>query len=147
MIYAGKIAQLLISEWIWSLTWGFYHNFINILFMLFLLKLFLGIRIIPAVLLSCCSQLTAFLFFNLFVISILVLGFGIEYDVITGWSSIPNQFYASFYLGLIYAVLQNLFFLLLNTYYKVHLSWVFIITLISNSLTVLLLNLILNTGL
>jgi len=147
MIYTGILSQLLISEWIWGLTWGFYHNFINILFMLFLFKLFLGIRIVPAVLLSFCSQLMAFLLFNLFVGGILVFCFGIEYDTLKGWLYIPNQFYASFFLGLIYAFLQSLFFWIFSRYYTLHLSWVFVITLISNSLTVLLVNLLLPVNL
>jgi len=142
MYYAGKLGQLLISEWIWGLTWGFYHNFINILFMLFLLKLFLGIRIIPAVLLSCCSQVAAFFLFNFFVIGVLIYGFGIEYDVSKGWTYIPDQFYASFFLGFIYAILQTGFFWFINKFYKIHLSWALVIALISNCLTVLLLNLV-----
>lgn len=141
-MYTGFIAQLLISEWIWSLTRGFSHNFINILFMLFLFKLFLGIRMVPAVLLSFSSQLAAFLFFNLFVITVLILGFGIQYDATQGWSYIPDTFYASFFLGFIYAILQTGFFWIINKYYKIHVSWALVIALISNCLTVLLLNLV-----
>lgn len=143
MMYINMISQLLISEWIWGIAWVFYHNFINILFMIFLLKLFLGIRMVSAVLLSCCAQLTTFLFFNVFVIGVFVLGFGFEYDVLKEWVYIPDKFYATFFLGLIYALLQSFFFLLINKYYKLHLSWVFVIVLISNSLTALLINLFL----
>jgi hypothetical protein len=143
MMYIDMISQLLISEWIWGLTWVFYHNFINVLIVLLLLKLFLGIRMVSAVWLSCCAQLITFLFFNIFVIGVLVLGFEFEYDAFQGWVYIPDKFYATFFLGLIYAFLQSLFFLLVNRYYKLHLSWVFVIVLISNSLTALLINLFL----
>ena len=140
-MYAGIIAQILISEWIWGLTWVLYYNLINILFMILLLKFFLGIRIVPAVLISCSAQLAAFLFFNLFVIGILVFGFGIEYDVSKGWDYIPSPFYASFILGIIYATLQCVFFWIFNKYYKLNVSWACAIAFLSNSLTVLLINL------
>jgi len=138
------LGQLLVSEWIWSITWGFYHSFINVLIMLVLFKLFLGIRIVPAVLLSFFSQLTSFLFFNLFVIVVLIFGFGIEFSLDVGWPYIPDQFYATLYLGLIYALLQTGFFVILNHYYKVHVSWVIALTFMSNCLTTLFLNVLLS---
>ncbi len=143
MKYLIVLSQLFISEWIWGLTWGLYHNVINILFMLSLLKLFLGIPIVSAVLIAFSAQLAAFMLFNLFVISILILGFGIEFDVLQGWSYVPDQFYAIFFLGLIFVLLQGLFFFVFNSYLKLRLSLVFVIIIISNALTVLTLNLML----
>jgi len=137
------LSQLFISEWIWGLTWGFYHNIINILFMILFMKFFLRTSIVSAVLIACSAQLAAFMFFNVFVISILILGFGIEYDVVKGWTYIPNQFYASFFLGLIFALIQSLFFFIFNKYLKLQLSWVFVIVIISNALTILTLNMML----
>jgi len=141
MNYVCQYGQLLISIWIWTLTSGGYHLFINSFIMTLLFKFFLKSRLIPSILLSASSQLAAFLFFNFFVIVILNLCFGITYNIEQPWAYIPSYFSISLYLGLVYTILQNIFFVIINRYYKLHLSWVFLITFISNILTVTLIHL------
>lgn len=135
MIFA-KLACFFISEWIWGITWDMYHIPFNIVVSITLFKFFLKIPMVHAVFMSLCAHAAAFVIFS-------VLTFSSMYLVGPGGSPesfacVPTPLYATVGLGLIYAFLQMLFYVVTKHYYKVSLSLILMLTFISNNLTVLI---------
>ena len=131
-----KCAHFFLSEWIWSVTWDTYHIPFNIILTLILLKFFLRINMVPAVFMAILSQFFAFLMLSL-------CGLGAMYLIGVGggpdsFAYVPRPLYATLFLGLVYAALQILFFACTKSHYKVPLSTISVIVIISNNLTVLL---------
>lgn len=129
-------SQFFLSEWLWSVTHGGYHTPINIFVMITLFLFVLRYRTVPSVLLSLSANLFSFFAFTGLVYSIIIYGLEIEY--------IPEQdeiyvvkslMFTCLYLGLIYAVLQSLFFTALSWFYTLDLKPVIIITFVSNAIT------------
>lgn len=143
-MWVAALSQFFISEWLWSVTWGVYHNFFAILLLLFLLKLFLRISFVSAVLLSVFAQLFSFLFYTLFVVGFLMFILGIEYDMMASSILLPGPLHACLLLGLIYAVLQIFFFYIVRFYYTLPLLRVSVLVVISNALAALLTYLLLS---
>ena len=100
-----SFAQFLISEWLWSFTFAFYHPLINILIMIVLLVWLAQQRIIPAVLCAVSSQLCAILLFAALVHLFLDMTLGISFEGYEAMSMI-HPLAACFLLGMMYAVLQ-----------------------------------------
>lgn len=130
-----KCAHFFLSEWIWSVTWDTYHIPFNIIITLILLKFFLRINMVPAVCMAIFSQ-----FFAFFILSLCTLG--AMYLIGAGggpdsFAYVPRPLYATLFLGLVYAVLQILFFTCTKSHYRVPLSTIAVIVIISNNLTVL----------
>jgi hypothetical protein len=130
-----KCAHFFISEWIWSVTWDAYHIPFNIIITLILLKFFLRIHMVRAVCMAIFSQI--FAFFVLSVCAVIAmysvgLGGGPETFMV-----VPKPLYATLYLGLLYALLQIIFFACTQFRYKNQFSTLAVIVLISNNLTVL----------
>jgi len=136
MAILNTIGHFFLSEWIWSVTWGFYHIPCNIIIMIILFKFFLRINMVSAVFTAITAQLFAFVIFTLVTLGIMLLlgqGGGPE-----SFLYVPNTMPAFFYLGLIYAFLQSIFFDLISHRHAIHLSWFIVIAIISNNLTVLI---------
>ena len=130
-----KCAHFFLSEWIWAVTWDTYHIPYNIIITLILLKFFLRINMVPAVFMAVGSQLFAFLVLTLCTVGAMyMIGIGGGPD---SFAYVPRPFYATLFLGLIYAVLQILFFACIKKYFRVPLSTIAVIVFISNNLTVL----------
>ena len=72
------LGQLLLSEWIWSVTWGAYHVPLNIVLMIFLFKFFTRISIVPAVLIAFFSQLFSFIIYWVLIVGGLIFFAHIE---------------------------------------------------------------------
>lgn len=130
-----KCAHFFLSEWIWSVTWDTYHIPFNIIITLVLLKFFLRVNMVPAVFMAIISQ-----FFAFFMLSLCT--FGAMYLIGVGggpdsFAYVPQPLYATLFLGLLYATLQIIFFACTKSHYRVPLSAIAVIVIISNNLTVL----------
>ena len=135
MINLNIIENFILSEWIWSVTWGIYHIPCNIVIMIILLKFFLRINMVSAVFLSIGAQLfSTFIFTVITLITMLLIGKG---GTPESFSYIPNPIHAFVYLGLVYAFLQAIFFELFGQRHAIRLSWMVVIAIISNNLTAL----------
>jgi len=139
MVWITSAADFLLSEWLWNVTWGWYHVPINIFMMLFLLKFFGRMRIMPSVFFSVLCQLFSFLVLSLVVILgpiyLLSLQF-VPYDCYAHEVSHPLLICLS--LGAIYFVLHSLFFALTNLFYTINMRLVILIALVANGLSALL---------
>ncbi len=132
-----SFAQFLISEWIWSFTFAFYHPLINILIMIMLLAWFAQQRIIPAVLCAVSSQLCAILLFAALVHLLLDITLGISFEGYEDMVMI-HPLAACFLLGMIYAVLQIFFFYMLAFFYRLPLRQFSFMALLSNAISALI---------
>jgi hypothetical protein len=129
-------AQFILSEWIWSVTWDMYHIPFNIIVMLLLLKFFLRIDMVYAVCMAIFSQ-----FFAFFVFSICSLGAMYLIGVGGGpesYTVVPKPLHATLLLGMLYSVLQIMFFAWRHSRYKVSFSTLVALVIMSNNLTVLI---------
>lgn len=139
MSWVTAAANFLLSEWLWNVMWGWYHIPVNLFMMLFLLKFFGGMRIMPAVLMSVFSQIFSFLFLSaiVFIIPISLLGLQfVPYDCYAQQPMHPLAICLS--LGAIYFVLHALFFVLVNLFYSLNLRLLTLIAFVSNGLSALL---------
>ena len=139
MSWLTSVADFLLSEWLWNMTWGWYHVPVNLFMMLFLLKFFGGMRIMPAVLMSVFSQLFSFVLLSVLVIIGPIYMFDlcfVPYDCYTQSMMHPLSICLS--LGGIYFVLHVFFFCLLHLFYNVNIRQIVLISLVGNGLSALL---------
>lgn len=130
-----KLAHFFLSEWIWSVTWDTYHVPFNIIITIILLKFFLRINMVRAVCMAIFSQFFAFFVLSVCtLVAMFLIGLGGGPD---SFMVVPRPLYATLFLGLLYAVLQIIFFACTQSRYKVPLSTIAVIVVISNNLTVL----------
>jgi len=80
MNFLTTLGNVLLSEWLWSITWGIYHVPIAIVVMMFLLKRNTNLRMVPAVLLSVSSNLFSFALYTLAIVGGLIFALGFEYS-------------------------------------------------------------------
>lgn len=133
-----KISDFFISTWIWAVTWGIYHIPLNIIVMLFLLKFFGKFKIVPSVLLSFFSKIFAVTLYTLIVfIVVFALGLSFVPEKIESLEVI-NTLLACISVGIIYSVLQSLFFLIVNRFYYLNLRITTLISFVSNMITALI---------
>lgn len=132
-----SFAQFLISEWLWSFTFAFYHPLINILIMIVLLIWSALQRIIPAVLCAVGSQLCAILLFAGLVHLLLDMTLAISFEGYEEMIMI-HPLAACFLLGMTYAALQILFFYMLTFFYRLPLRQFSFIVLLSNTISALI---------
>lgn len=132
-------ANFLLSEWLWNVTWGWYHIPVNIFVMLFLLKFFGRMRIMPAVLFAFFAQVFSFLLFSVIVVVGPIYLFGLEYTPVDCYTCTEiHPLLISLFLGAIYFFFHALFFFLVSFFYKLNLRLVILISLVANGLTALL---------
>lgn len=139
MSWLTSTADFILSQWLWNVTWGWYHIPVNIFMMLFLLKFFAHMRIMPAVLTSVFSQIFSFIAFSLVTIigPIYVLGLKfVPYDCYT--HSLPHPLLVCLSLGGIYFVFNIIFFAILNVFYAFNFRLMILIVLVGNILSALL---------
>lgn len=139
MTWITPTADFLLSEWLWNITWGWYHIPVNVFMMLFLLKFFGRMRIMPAVLCSVFSQVFSFVGFSALVLAGPIYLLGLEfvpYDCYTHELMHPLLICLS--LGAIYFVFHALFFALFSRFLKINMRLAILISLVANGLTALL---------
>jgi hypothetical protein len=102
------IADFLLSEWLWSVTFDWYQVIIGIPVMFLLLRLFAGMRTVRALLIACSAYFVGFMLYFLIVSGI--LSYFMDVKDMMAQSAIPiNPFLASIRLGIIYALMQSIF--------------------------------------
>lgn len=130
MVYLG---DFFLSEWIWSITWGMYHIPINMLLMFVLAKLLTRINSISLIILTMLSHVFALLVFTAFVAGIIISTIGLNYlPSDTATIEAYNIFAACIFLGLIYAVLQSVFFVMMSKRYEINALTMTLISFLSN---------------
>jgi len=139
MAWITSAANFLLSEWLWNVTWGWYHIPVNIFILLFLLKFFGGLRIVPAVLISFFAQIFSLAVLSALVILIPVSLLGLKfipYDCYVHQTMHPLLVCLS--LGGIYFVMHVLFFALVNLFYSLNLKLLTLIAFVANGLSAVL---------
>lgn len=129
-------AHFLLSEWLWGMTYDLYHIPLNIIMMIIVLKLFFNISVIRAVSMAALSQIFAFTVLS-------ICSFGSMYFIGAGggpdsFTVVPGPLYATLFLGLIYAVLQIVFFTFSQSRHNMPFSALLVTVIMSNSLTLLI---------
>lgn len=132
MNFITTLNNFLLSEWLWSITWGIYHIPVTIILMTFLFKTCLRMKLKRAFLFSASAQISSGLLLTSFVAGFLIYFLKIQYSPEP--NQMPNQFLVCIYLGLIYTILQAIFFTILSFFYTFPLRRALWLTLISNML-------------
>lgn len=131
------IAHFILSEFIWSISWGIHHQLFNTIAMALLLKLFSRMSTVQAVLSSCAIQACSFaLLCGLALITMYTIGSDISPD---NYCCVPNAMNAALYLGIMNAVFNSIFALIFMRSRPIKTSWVLTIVILSNAITVLIL--------
>ncbi|MFC1845568.1 hypothetical protein ACFLX2_00395 [Candidatus Dependentiae bacterium] len=139
MSWLTSAADFILSEWLWNVTWGWYHIPVNIFVLLFLLKFFGGVRIVPAVLISVFSQIFSFFFFSAIVVVGPMYAFGLKFVPYDCYAHTPTHpLVICFSLGGIYFILHLAFFAIVNTFYAINLKLMTLIAIVANILSALL---------
>lgn len=131
------LTHFLLSEWIWSISWGVHHQLFNILGMSLLFKIFTRMPMVYAMLNACIIQVCTFAVFCAGAAACM-------YSIGTGLGSesyccVPSVAHAPLFLGIINAVLNSFFALILLRKKPICTSWILTIILLSNGITILLL--------
>ena len=135
MMLFYTLGHFFLSLWLWSFTFGLYHAPLSAFFMFILLKLRMRMSIMQALLVSLGLNIFSFVFFVLLVGAILMLALGFEF--------VPDQQnmemvladgIASSSLAVVYIAIQAGLLALLHRFYKLNMSWLSIISIISNIL-------------
>jgi hypothetical protein len=120
-----------IDELLWMLSWGWYQLALGICFMWFL-YIFIGrMKIIPALILTLGAYAFAIVVYFSFVAGLFVNY--LQWRFVAG--GVPHVFgplYASLFLGLIYSVLQLLFYCIISYWRNVFVARLFVFSLLSN---------------
>lgn len=131
-----RIIDFLINELLWSLTWGKFQ--VSLSFILsWMLFVFIGkLRTLPAIVVTITSYLFAILTYTAFVAMLFVNFFKWRY--IEGGSYVASPVHASLSLGIIYSVLQGLFYLIISKRYRFSALLFFFLSLVSNIVSALI---------
>ena len=130
-----SISDFLLSQWLWSITWDWYHIPINCVLFCVLCKLILRLNIVPAVLISLASNVYSFLVFTFFSFVVLYYLLDIRFTPDQAHSVVTEPLLACLYLGLIYTVIQMSFFGILQIWYKINYWKIVGVSALSNVLT------------
>lgn len=125
--------NFMLSEWIWSITWGIGHIPINIILMYLLGKFVIRVNSSYLFLLTVLSQIFAIVAFSAIVVGVIVCIIGMNH--LPSESALDekyNVFFASMAIGIIYALLQSLFFYLLSKRFTINVTAMTIIAFLSN---------------
>lgn len=129
----GFLGDFFLSEWIWSITWGLSHIPINMIVMFILTKLTLRIRNISLFFLLALAHIFAIVMFTAFVVGIMIFIIGLNYlPSESAYSESYNPFIACIALGLIYAFLQSIFFVMVNKRFTINMRSMVAIAVMSN---------------
>jgi hypothetical protein len=132
------VIDFFISTWLWAITWGIYHVPVNIFVMFFLLKFVGKFKIVPSVLLAFFSKIFAVTSYSLIVFLIVKI-FGLKFipEINVDNAQAINILLACISVGIIYSILQSLFFFIINKFYSINLRITILISFVSNIATAL----------
>jgi hypothetical protein len=126
-----RLVTFLVDELLWMISWGWYQLSLGLIFSWMLLVFIGRMRTIPAIFLTVGSYA-----FAIVVYFIIVAGFFINFfrwEFIAG--NAPNVLApldASLALGGIYAVLQCIFYCIINHWCRLYVVRLFVLSLMSN---------------
>lgn len=130
-----RVGNFFIDQWLWNITWDWYHIPITIFFMVLFFRFFLRINSIAAVLIALSSIGTALIVYTGFVVGVLMyIGKFAYQESLQGQSMVADPLHACVYVGLIYTVLQSIFFIVLHRYYPINRLKMIGVTAIANML-------------
>jgi len=138
-VFIQTIEYFFLNTWLWGMTWGISHVPINIIVMFALFKFIGRLKIMTAILFAFFSMVfgsalyTLIVSFFVFVVKLQFIPLDITYG-----TEYSNFLLASIYLGLIYSVLQMIFFLMVNKFYEINLRIITLIVFVSNIISSLL---------
>lgn len=132
MVFFSDLNQWLLSEWIWSMTWGIYHVPLATLCMILLFHFYMKMTFYKAFWVSLMASIFAIVVYTVYVPLFLIYGLGLATD----W--VADPFPAAFYLGIIYGFLQSSFFWLRSNWYPVDMQRVLVVISLSNLIAVLI---------
>lgn len=132
MDFFSDLNQWLLVEWIWNVTWGFYHVPIVVLSMVCILRWYMRYSYSKALFLSLMSALCAIGVYTLYVPVILISVVGLTTD----WVADPLP--ASLYLAIIYTFLQSCFVWFWNIWRPIDMQRVIIAIAVSNVIAALI---------
>ena len=124
-------AKSIMSTWLWSINWGWYHVPINTLMLLLLLFFVARLSIIRSVFCSLLFTLGAFTLLTILALTLGVWWYDFSYEP-ESWGPVLTSVQATFYLGFLYTVLQAVIYLFVR---KLTNTRVPILLLISNMIT------------
>jgi len=126
-----KCITFCVDEFLWMLSWGWYQLLFGICFMWFL-SVFIGrMKTIQALLLTLAAYAFAILIYFVFVAGFLINYF--QWQFVAGEMPLVfSPLYASLFLGLIYSVLQLLFYWIFSYWRSIPIIQLFIFSLLSN---------------
>ncbi len=132
MLFFSDLNQWLLSEWIWSMTWGIYHVPLATLCMILLFHFYMKMRLYKAFWVSLMASLFAIAVYSLYVPGFLIYVLGLATD----W--VADPFPAALYLGIIYGFLQSCFFWLQSIWLPVDMQRVLMVISLSNLIAALI---------
>jgi len=131
-------AYFLLSEWLWNVSWGWYHIPVNVVLLYLFFMWAARLKSMPSLLLCFSSHLFAFGLYSLIVVGGLIYGMHLEYTpqaMQTAYDT--GVLEAAIGLAIIYAVLQGFFFFVIKKRYKLRIRPILTATLLSNLLSAL----------
>jgi hypothetical protein len=138
MILISSVAHFLLSEWLWAVTWGFYHIPLNSILLFIMLKALCRMKVLSAAFWALISQLFAFFAYTFIILGVIHPFFAFDtysYDFHTYQTMHPVIICLS--LGAVYSVFQIIFFYCVHRYNALNLSKVVIAILLSNMIAAL----------
>lgn len=125
----SSMGNFLLSEWLWSITFDWYHIPVSLFLCVISFYRVLRIPLRASLLISSFSYLYSLCVFAFFIVVVLLYIFHFSYSA--DWA--PNFFFACFYLGIIFTCLQTTFYLIVNRWYRLNIPGITVVTLLCNS--------------
>ncbi len=134
------LGDFILSAWIWQFTADWFHPVITGIVMFFIMRWVMRRPRMQAILISICAQLFALGLLSLIAVGILVQIFNWEFAAITPEEGITRigAFMPSIGLGIIYAILQSLFFRLGSYFWPQNVRGLVVLSWISNGIGAIL---------
>ncbi len=140
------IGYFLLDKWLWSVTWGWNQIILGLILMWMSLVFFGRKGSVAALILTISSFLFAFVVYSALIVGIFIYLFEWKFVALTEEYVVLNVLSASVWLGIIYSILQGIFFFILSKWYRLVLLRIFFITIFSNISSALLAAFIINVS-
>ncbi len=140
------IGDFLLDKWLWSVTWG-WNQIILCLILMWMSLVFFGRKgSVAALILTISSFLFAFVVYSALIVGIFIYLFEWKFVALTEEYVVLNVLSVSVWLGIIYSILQGIFFLILSKLYRLALLRILLITIFSNISSALIATFIINVS-
>ena len=140
------MSDFLLDKWLWSVTWGWNQIILGLIFMWMSLVFFDRKGSAAAFLLTISAFLFAFVVYSALIIGIFIYLFEWKFVAATAEYVPLNMLGASVWLGIIYSILQSMFFFVLSKWYRLVLPRILLITIFSNISSALLATFFINVA-